>query len=49
MFDILLNHNVAFLGGEAMLGLSLALFGAAWAGSIRERYSIRIPVSRQRD
>jgi hypothetical protein len=44
MLDLLLNHSPAFLGGELMLGLSLVLFGVAWAGAIRERYTTRVPV-----
>ena len=43
MLDLLLNHSPAFLGGELMLALSLGLFGVALAGTVRERYSIRIP------
>ena len=49
MLDLLLNHSPAFLGGELMLALSLGLFGVALAGTVRERYSIRIPVARMRD
>jgi hypothetical protein len=43
MLDLLLNHSPAFLGGELMLALSLGLFGVAWAGTLRERYAVRIP------
>jgi hypothetical protein len=49
MFDLLLNHSPAFVGGELMLALSLALFGVALAGAVRERYSIRIPIAQTRD
>ena len=42
MLDLLLNHSPAFLGGELMLALSLGLFGVAWAGTLRERYAVRI-------
>lgn len=49
MFDLLLNHSPMFLGGELMLGLSLGLFGVALAGTVRERYSMRIPVERMRN
>lgn len=48
MLDLLLNHSPAFLGGEFMLGLSLLLFGVALAETVRERYSIRIPLPRPR-
>jgi len=49
MLDLLLNHSPAFLGGELMLALSLGLFGVAWAGTLRERYAIRIPTARTKD
>ena len=49
MLDLLLNHSPVFVGGELMLGLSLGLFGVALAGTVRERYSIRVPVARMRD
>ena len=49
MFDLLLNHSPAFVGGELMLALSLGLFGVALAGTVREKYSIRIPLGRMRD
>ena len=42
MLDLLLNHSPIFLVGELMLALSLGLFGVALAGTVRERYSIRI-------
>jgi hypothetical protein len=42
MLDLLLNHSPAFLVGELMLALSLGLFGVALAGTVRERYSIRV-------
>jgi hypothetical protein len=42
MLDLLLNHSPTFLVGELMLALSLGLFGVALAGTVRERYSIRI-------
>jgi hypothetical protein len=49
MLDLLLNHSPAFLGGELMLGLSLVLFGVAWAGAVRERYATRVPIARPGD
>ena len=49
MLDLLLNHSPAFVGGELMLALSLGLFGVALAGTVRERYTIRIPLTRARD
>ena len=49
MLDLFLNHSPVFVGGEFMLALSLALFGVALAGTVRERYSIKIPVGRIRD
>ena len=48
MLDLLLNHSPAFVGGELMLALSLGLFGVALAGTLREKYSIRIPLPRMR-
>jgi hypothetical protein len=42
MLDLLLNHSPTFLVGEVVLALSLGLFGAALAGTVRERYAIRI-------
>jgi len=45
MFDFLLNHSPVFVGGECLLGLSLAMFGVAFANTIRERYAIRIPLN----
>jgi hypothetical protein len=48
MFDLLLNHNPVFVGGELMLALSLGLFGVALTGTVRERYSLKIPVERMR-
>jgi hypothetical protein len=42
MLDLLLNHSPTFLVGELTLVLSLGLFGVALAGTVRERYSIRI-------
>jgi hypothetical protein len=49
MLDLFLNHSPVFVGGEFMLALSLGLFGVALAGTVRERYSIKIPVGRIRD
>ena len=49
MLDLLLNHSPAFVGGELMLALSLGLFGVALSSTVRERYSIRIPIARMRD
>ncbi len=48
MLDLLLNHSPVFVGGEFMLALSLGLFGVALASTVREKYSIRIPVARMR-
>ena len=48
MLDFLLNHSPAFIGGELLLGLSLALFGVAFANTVRERYAIRVPVAKMR-
>jgi hypothetical protein len=49
MLDLLLNHSPVFVGGELMLALSVGLFGVALAGTVRERYSIRIPITRAKD
>jgi F0F1-type ATP synthase assembly protein I len=43
MLDLLLNHSPAFLVGELMLGLSLAMFGVALAEVVRDKYAIRVP------
>jgi hypothetical protein len=42
MLDLLLNHSPIFLVGEFLLALSLGLFGVSLAGTVRERYTIRI-------
>jgi hypothetical protein len=42
MLDLLLNHSATFLVCELMLVLSLGLFGAALAGTVRERYATRV-------
>lgn len=49
MLNVLLNHSPPFLVGELMLALSLALFGVALIGAVRDRYSVRVPVARIRD
>ena len=49
MLDVLLKHSPPFLIGELLLALSLALFGVALIGTLRDRYSIRVPVARMRD
>lgn len=48
MLNLLLNHSPAFVIGELMLALSLGLFGVALVGTVRDRYSIRVPVARTR-
>jgi hypothetical protein len=45
MLALLLNHSPAFLTGELMLGLSLALFGVALVNTVREKYSVRVPAA----
>jgi hypothetical protein len=45
VLDFLLNHSPVFVGGELMLAVSLAMFGAAAVGTLRERYSTKIPLS----
>jgi hypothetical protein len=49
MFALLLNHSPAFLTGEFLLGLSLALFGFALVATAREKYSVRVPATEIRD
>jgi hypothetical protein len=49
MLTLLLNHSPAFVVGEGMLALSLGMFGFALVGTVRERYSIKIPAVRIRD
>jgi hypothetical protein len=44
VLDFLLNHSPVFVGGEVMLAISLAMFGVAAAGTVRERYSIKAPL-----
>jgi hypothetical protein len=46
MLDFLLNHSAVFVGGELMLAVSLAMFGAAAVGTLREKYSVKVPLSR---
>ena len=45
MLNVLLNHSPPFVIGELMLALSLALFGVALIGAVRDRYSARVPVA----
>ena len=45
MLDLLLNYSPVFVGGELLLALSLGMFGFALIGTIRERYSVRIPLA----
>ena len=49
MLDLLLNHSPVFVGGELLLALSLGMFGFALIGTIRERYSVRIPLASLRN
>jgi hypothetical protein len=49
MLALLLNHSPAFLTGELFLGLSLAMFGFAWVGTVREKYSVRVPAAEVKD
>jgi hypothetical protein len=49
MLNILLNHSPAFVIGELILALSLAMFGVALVGAVREKYAIRVPAERMRD
>jgi hypothetical protein len=49
MLALLLNHSPAFLTGELFLGLSLAMFGFALVGTVREKYSVRVPAAEIRD
>ena len=49
MLALLLNHSPAFLTGELLLGLSLGLFGVALIGTVREKYSVRVPAAEVRD
>jgi hypothetical protein len=44
MLDLLLDHTPAFLAGELILAASLAAFGFALVGAVRERYSERYPI-----
>ena len=48
MLNILLNHNPAFLIGELVLALSLAMFALALVVALRERYSVRAPATKTR-
>ena len=49
MLALLLNHSPAFLLGEFFLGLSLGMFGFAWVGAVREKYSVTIPAAEVKD
>ena len=49
MLAALLNHSPAFLTGELFLGLCLGMFGFAWVGATRERYSVRVPAAEAKD
>jgi hypothetical protein len=42
MLNFLFGQTPVFLGGECMLALSLGMFGAAWVGQMRERYSVKV-------
>jgi len=49
VLDFLLNHSPVFVGGEVMLAVSLIMFGAAAAVTVRERYSIKVPMRAAND
>jgi hypothetical protein len=49
MLALLLDHSPAFLTGELLLGLCLGLFGVALIGTVREKYSVRVPAAEVRD
>jgi hypothetical protein len=49
MLDLLLNHSPAFLTGELFLALCLGMFGFALVGTVREKYSVRVPGAEVRD
>ena len=49
MLALLLDHSPAFLTGELLLGLCLGLFGFALVGTVREKYSVRVPAAEIRD
>jgi hypothetical protein len=42
MLNFFFSQIPVFLGGECMLALSLGMFGAAWVGTMRERYSVKV-------
>jgi hypothetical protein len=46
MLDFLLNHSPVFIGGELLLGLSLGMFGIALANTVREKYAVRVPLTK---
>jgi hypothetical protein len=48
MLDFLLNHSPVFVGGELLLGLSLGMFGVALANTVRERYTVWVPLTKSR-
>ena len=48
MLNLVSNYSPVFVIGELMLALSLGLFGVALVGTVRDRYSIRVPVARTR-
>jgi hypothetical protein len=49
MLTLLLNHSPAFVIGELMLALSLGMFALALVGTVREKYSVRVPAERITD
>jgi hypothetical protein len=49
MFALLFNHSPVFVTGELFLGLCLGMFGFAWVGAVREKYSITIPAAEVKD
>jgi hypothetical protein len=42
MLNFLFSQTPLFVAGECMLALSLGMFGAAWVGTMRERYSVKV-------
>ena len=46
MLNLVLDHSPAFVLGELLLALSLAMFAIAFANTIRERYAIQVPVAK---
>jgi hypothetical protein len=49
MLALLLNHSPVFVTGELFLGLCLGMFGFAWVGTVREKYSVRVPAAEVKD